>query len=384
MPIRLPKPNRRTSATDGPVLADESLNSVAQATGGTTPLARAAERLELRLVRSSVDELEQESVRDALAQLLGIITAPAGSSDEFRLDPYHAHLLVDELRAELLEQWAACTDLPSSAEMLSVLTALERVRRNLEPEGNDEFATYLSFPRGLELVIEIAHDLRSPLTSILFLSETLHRGHSGAVSDLQQRQLGIIYSAALGLISLASDVIELARGGDQLIEKERAPFSITETFEAIRDVVRPMAEEKNLELRTLVPEQVEWLGHPVALSRVLLNLTTNALKFTERGYVELAARRIGTERIEFSVRDTGDGIPSVIIDQLYRPFRRTHDRPGHSVSGSGLGLAICRKLVDALGSELRFETRPDWGTRFFFELEIAAAAPTAQGQAPSP
>jgi signal transduction histidine kinase len=340
-------------------------------------LARAAERLSNQLAADIADDdLERAFVDDALARLCRAIAAPDGSLEAVDLDAYHAQLFVDGLRGQLLEEWNSGPEPPDAADMLTLLSRLERVRREREPEA-DTLSTYLSFPRGLELVVEIAHDLRSPLTSILFLSETLLRGQTGPVSDVQQRQLGIIYSAALGLISLASDVIELARGGDQLIEKERSAFSIDEVFEAIRDVVLPMAEEKELELRTLVPEQNEWLGYPVALSRVLLNLTTNALKFTERGHVELSARSTGPDRLEFSVRDTGDGIPPVVLDQLYRPFRRTHDRPGYSVSGSGLGLAICRKLVDAMGSELRFESRPDWGTRFFFELTLPPSETSA-------
>src|SRR5881409_500803 len=114
-----------------------------------------------------------------------------------------------------------------------------RPTRQPEPEP-DNLAACLSSPGGLELVVEMAHYLRSPLTSILFLAEALQRGQSGCVTELQRRQLGLIYGAALGLSSVASDVIELARGGDQLAEKEAVPFSVTALLGSVRDIVWPI------------------------------------------------------------------------------------------------------------------------------------------------
>jgi signal transduction histidine kinase len=230
----------------------------------------------------------------------------------------------------------------------------------------------LSGPDGLELVSEVAHDLRSPLTSILTLAETLRSGHSGAVNEIQRRQLGLIYSAALALSATASDVIELARGGDRLAQNEPTPFSLRDILESVRDIVRPMAEEKGLELHVKSETTDRRLGYPLALSRVLLNLTSNALKFTDAGFVEIAAVDTGRTELELSVRDSGRGINPDAMTTLYEPFRR-EDR-GYVFSGTGLGLAICRRLVEAMGSELEFETRPGWGTRFSFRLELPPAS----------
>src|SRR5207245_11302939 len=96
--------------------------------------------------------------------------------------------------------------------------------------------------------------------------------------------------------------------GELLMEREPVPFSVDGGLDAVNDIVRPIAEEKQLAMR-LVPPRVDGrLGHPVALSRVLLNLTTNALKFTDQGYVEISTRDVSPSRIEFSVRDSGKGI----------------------------------------------------------------------------
>ncbi len=287
-----------------------------------------------------------------------------------------ARRLLELLRAELLAAPEEAVIASAATVTLAMLRALEKVREVLDPDWSEYFANRLSGPDGLELVVDVAHDMRSPLTSVLFLAETLQRGQSGEINDVQRRQLGLIYSAALGLSSMAADVIELARGSDQLVEKEPAPFSVTAIMESVRDIVRPIAEEKGLTISLVPPASDNRTGRSQALSRVLLNLTTNALKFTDEGYVEIAAKLTSLARIEFSVRDTGHGISAEAMSNLFQPFRRTQARTGRSgyyFSGTGLGLAMCRKLVEALGSELKFETRPDRGTRFYFELDLPPA-----------
>jgi signal transduction histidine kinase len=198
------------------------------------------------------------------------------------------------------------------------------------------------------------------------------------VNPVQERQLGLIYSAAFGLSSMASDVIELARGGDRLVDLDPIPFSVADILESVRDIVQPIAEEKALEVRILAPPTDFRIGHPVALSRVLLNLTTNALKFTSEGYVEVTARDGGAEQMDFSVRDTGRGIPPQSMATLFEPFRRRQKQGEYAFSGSGLGLSICRKLVEAMGGTLGVETTQGSGTCFHFALRLPPAQwPTA-------
>jgi hypothetical protein len=256
------------------------------------------------------------------------------------------------------------------------------VRQATEHDGAQRFADRVSGTDGLDLLVAIAHDLRSPLTSILFLAETLQREQSGPVNEVQRRQLGLIYAAALGLSSVASDVIELARGGDQLMEKEPTPFSVAAMLESVRDIVRPIAEEKRLAVRLLPPTVDYRMGHPVALSRVLLNLTTNALKFTSEGYVEIVTQESGPLQVQFSVRDSGRGIEPEIVRSLYQPLRRAVGRTEPSFSQTGLGLAMCQKLVEAMDSHLRVETRRGWGTRFYFDLNLPACPPPRTGSPP--
>ena len=340
-----------------------------------TALADAGRRVAASFRNEAGDAVDQAEVSD-LAALLAVRVAAAGSRQlRSRKPPKNilARRLLELLRAETIEAWARSGATADRARMLEVLQSFEAVRREIDPEWAEHFQNRLTGPDALELVVEVAHDLRSPLTSILFLAETLQRGSSGDVNDIQRRQLGLIYGAALGLSSLTSDVMELARGGDRLVDKYAAPFSIAEMFESVHDVVQPIAAEKGLTIQLECPATDHRRGHPMALSRVLLNLTTNALKFTDEGSVTIEARGEGRDRVEFSVRDTGRGINPTALDNLYQPFRRTAAHEGYAFSGTGLGLAICRKLVEAMGGTLEVETKADAGTRFHFVIDLPPA-----------
>lgn len=278
--------------------------------------------------------------------------------------------LLELLRAEVVRGWPEHGAAEST--LLPLLVAMERVRAAIEPTWAQSFAAHLSGAEGLTLLMDVAHDLRSPLTSILVLAETLQRGQSGDVNDVQHRQLGLIYTAALRLSSVASDIIEFTQGGDQLVDHEPVAFSVRAMLESVRDIVRPIAEEKHLTVRVLAPTVDERLGHPVALSRVLLNLTTNALKYTDEGYVEIVAQDTANNRVEFAVRDSGKGMDTATIATLFQPLRKAAGRRGQLFSQTGLGLTICRKLAAAMGSELQVESRIGWGTRFFVTLDLPA------------
>lgn len=301
------------------------------------------------------------------------LTEGASEPIDPRLRSPVARGLLQLLRAEVLRIWSEDFAATAPSEAAAAFKALLQLEQALEPSWGLRSSAPSFGPEATELVVEVAHDLRSPVTSVLFLAETLRSGRSGEVNQLQRRQLGLVYSAALALSTVASDLIELAQGGDRLVDRKPVPFSVTETLGAVRDIVRPIAEEKELAVN-LFPSTTDYrLGYPMALSRVLLNLTSNALKFTEEGKVDIVAQSKGRTRVEFSVRDTGPGVNPQAVETLYEPFRRTAGRQGYHFSGTGLGLVICRRLVKAMDSELKVETRANWGTRFYFEVDLPPA-----------
>jgi signal transduction histidine kinase len=343
-------------------------------------LRQALDRAEMQVIAGWQQVVEdspsQEEVRTQLTLLRQALdqVAQGGSPAAELQRTVLSRRLVELLRRAWLAEMEKLAAPPDPQQLLAVLKAMEQLARTLEPDWAQHFANRLSGPDGMELVVEVAHDLRSPLTSILFLAETLQRGRSGPITPVQERQLGLIYSAAFGLSSMASDVIELARGGDRLVDLDPLPFSIADIFESVRDIVQPIAEEKGLQVRMTMPETDFRVGYPVALSRVLLNLTTNALKFTSEGFVELRAEAKAGTLVTFSVRDTGRGIPPQAMLTLFEPFRRRQQQGEYAFSGAGLGLSICRKLVEAMKSTLRVETTPPGhGTCFYFELDLPFA-----------
>jgi len=343
-----------------------------------TVLRQAARRVVRRLIRESEgaegagrngpDEYllhDAESFREAVERVLR-----GEKPDHAVVDlPPTAVPLVSLVRGEILDDREH-----SASAVLTAARAVEelgRAWRTGGPEDSDaDLRDWLARPDALELVVELAHDLRSPLTSIIFLSETIQRAGGGDLTEVQRRQLGLIYIAALGLSSVVTDVVELASEERDLVDvREASDFWVGEVLDEVATLVRPIAEEKGLELRLDYRTDERWHGLPSALSRILLNLATNALKFTETGWVEIGMRRIGPSEAEFYVLDTGRGIPERDLAELFVPFRSRRRDRSHYFSVSGLGLSICRRYLHAMGSKLEVETELGKGTRFHFRLE---------------
>ena len=252
-------------------------------------------------------------------------------------------------------------------ETIAVLTALEEIIRRGEMTSTGRFVARLAGAESVNAVVEIAHDIRSPLSSILFLVDTIRRGQSGRVSPVQERQLGLVYGAALGLSTLSSDLIDAVRG-ERLVDGRPVPFSITEVILGVCAIVQPIGEEKGLPLHVGFPKVDGRIGYASALNRVLLNLTTNALRYTDSGSVSIGCTEVSDELVEFWIKDTGRGIPENVLAMLFDGFRP--GSVGMRFSSAGLGLAICRNLLEAMGSSLSVETAPNEGTRFSFQLRL--------------
>jgi signal transduction histidine kinase len=282
--------------------------------------------------------------------------------------------VLERLRRTFLEHAEAPDVREESLDVVRVIRAFERVQDAIDLDAAHRFAARLTGNDAQQLVVEMAHDMRSPLGSILILAERLRAGAGGDLAPIQQRQLGLIYSAAFGLSALAGDVIELARGGTTLMDLQPIAFSVSDVLQQLLDILRPMAEEKRLTMRCSGPSADVRIGHPSALNRVLLNLATNAIKFTNTGSVEVSCRELDRSRLEFSVRDTGRGIPPHVMANLYEAFRQRQIPGDYAFSSAGLGLSICQKLVTAMGGELGVDTELERGTRFFFVLELPQPA----------
>ena len=293
----------------------------------------------------------------------------AGSMPRITLPPaLPARRMLAGMRRSLLAQ--ARIGALSTESAVLVIDALETLDGQLDEDAGHRFTSRLGGMGGLELIVDVAHDMRSPLGSILFLAEQIRRGQSGTVTPMQERQLGLIYGAAFGLSTMASDVMDLARGGERLVQDVARPFLLQSVFQQVHDVVRPMAEERGLDLRFETSVTDARMGHGQAVQRVLLNLVTNALKFTATGEVAVIVTSVTASRLRFEVRDTGRGIPDSVLGSLFDAFRRRLKPGQYMFSSAGLGLSICQNLVRAMGGELLVESTPDVGCCFQFELDL--------------
>ena len=284
-----------------------------------------------------------------------------------------ARRLLELLRSELLEV-ASRPPNPSATELIAVLRGIESVRSALDADAAQSLASRISGQNALESLVAVAHDMRSPLTSVLFLVDALRQSHSGPITPHQERQLLLVYGAVFALSSLASDLMDLARGGDRLLDPVPVPFSISECLHVVRDIVQPIAEEKKLEVMLAGPAKGDRrIGQQAAITRVLLNLTTNALKFTSEGNVTVSVTELSRTEVEFAVSDTGRGIPPEVVDTLFDAFRKQSQSGKTVFSSAGLGLSICQKLVSAMGGTLAVESVHGERTRFSFRLKLPLA-----------
>ena len=233
------------------------------------------------------------------------------------------------------------------------------------------------------LLSEIAHDIRSPLTSILFLSETLRAGRGQPIGPTQERQLMLIYSAAFELSALASDLTELGRGAGHLLETRPVVFHIADVLQCVRDTVRPIAEERGVEVRLPTLASAARVGHPAALERVMLNLVMNALRGTEHGVVEIEVQPRSRSRVEFAVRASG-GIADAVIESIGEPLAAPWPVHRRGLSGALLGVEICRRLLASMQSDLHVRAEADRGSCLHFTLDLPPSTESEFGADTSP
>ncbi len=320
--------------------------------------------------------------REPLAEVIAAVALAVGRrTPDYVVDrrpclpPASVGRVLEVLRAALLRGWRETSAAASAVLVLRHVAAAEELRAALAPTSLQDFTVPLNGPDGADALAEVMHDLRSPLSSIRCLAERLELAGSGPVNDLQRRQLRLIHIAATQLSMVADDAIDASHDGEVRCDDDFGPLSVTKVFDAVASIVRPVAEEKNLEVYFVGPAGDYRVECEVVLRRVLLNLVTNALKFTHAGWVEVTAVDRGDARVEFSVRDTGPGIPPGKVEQLFRPFRRGAADQPRRFSRSGLGLALCRRMAEQLGGTLRHESPPGGGTRFWFEADLPPLTP---------
>jgi PAS domain S-box-containing protein len=220
----------------------------------------------------------------------------------------------------------------------------------------------------------MSHELRTPLNAIIGFTGTLLMGLPGPVTDEQSKQLRTIKSSGQHLLSLINDLLDLAQIESGKVTLANEPVIFQSVVEEVCTALRPMAEQKGLDLTVTAPEEELVLNTDRrAVSQILLNLTSNAIKFTEHGEVRIVLDRqrdSGKSWTQLSVHDTGIGILPEDQPRLFQVFSQVECKTSRRKrnEGAGLGLHLSRKLAELLGGQINFKSEYGKGSTFTISL----------------
>jgi PAS domain S-box-containing protein len=220
-----------------------------------------------------------------------------------------------------------------------------------------------------QFLATMSHELRTPLNSILGFTSLMREGMAGPLTDEQRRQLGFVHGSGEHLLSLINDLLDLSRIESGRMDVAAAPFDFATVAAEVGVSLKPLITQKGLRLEFGMPGTLPMVGDRRKCYQVLLNLASNAVKFTERGSVRLeAAARDGL--LHAAVSDTGIGIRPEQLKLLFEPFRQLDGSPRRLYEGTGLGLHLCRKLLDLMGGHIQVQSDFGAGSRFSFALPL--------------
>lgn len=217
----------------------------------------------------------------------------------------------------------------------------------------------------------MSHEIRTPMTAIIGMSELIF---GTPLSPKQTEYVKGIKFSSENLLAIINDILDYSKieaGKFSFIKK---PFQIRERMHRLRYILQCLAEEKGIELRIIVDERLsgQHIGDPLRLHQILLNLASNAIKFTDEGSVEIKVEKGSEtdtkEELIFTVKDTGIGIPEEKTHYIFETFSQIESETSTQFSGTGLGLFIAKKLVEEQGGSMRVKSQLKKGTEFSFHL----------------
>jgi signal transduction histidine kinase len=228
-----------------------------------------------------------------------------------------------------------------------------------------------------DFLASMSHELRTPLGAIIGYMDLLENGMVGPVQPLQKQYFGRVKAAARHLVHIIEEILTFSRveAGKEPLQLEKVDaVSLTRT---VVELFEPQAGTKALLMRMQLPESpVMLFCDPTKLRQILINVIGNAMKFTERGAVDICVSASG-ERVTFVVNDTGPGMTAANLELIFDPFTQLDQSLSRSKGGTGLGLPVSRKLARLLGGDLIVESVPGEGTTFTLWLPIVAGAQPA-------
>ncbi len=220
-----------------------------------------------------------------------------------------------------------------------------------------------------EFIANMSHEIRTPMNSIVGYTNLLLETE---LSLLQRNYLTIIQKSTLNLLNLVNNVLDLSRLDAGQLKLDYIPFDLHDCIEDILCIMSPLANSKQLEFASNIDKKIPRtiLSDPLRIKQIIINLVSNAIKFTETGeiiiHATLEKRSHKSNRIRIAVSDTGIGMSPHDQRGIFRAFQQADTSIARKYGGTGLGLAICKKLVDQMGGKIGVESHQDRGSTFWF------------------
>jgi len=214
----------------------------------------------------------------------------------------------------------------------------------------------------------IVHDLRTPLTAVIVGVDMLQR--HGSLSESQRELMTVAAGGGRTVLAMINDLLDVEKMESGLAQLQRVELSAPGLVAGAVEQVSALAQEARTALVTDIAQGLpRFSGDESKLSRTLVNLLANAIKFTRGGTVTITVSQTDDENIRFAVSDTGDGIPAAAFERIFQKFGQHDSRRG----GTGLGLAFCKLAVEAHGGRIKVESTPGVGSTFSFTIPRLAS-----------